>query len=530
MLPGGPSSKHPGFRILFVCFVLSGFASLLYQTIWMRLALARFGVNTSIVCTVLTVFMTGLALGTFFAGRWSERLERRFGFESLQLYAAAELLVGIGGWLVPTLFDEARQFLLALGPSDRGSYTLASATLLTAALLPFCTAMGFTFPTALAYLRRLAPDQAETHSFSYLYLPNVAGALLGVIIPCLVLIELFGFTTTLWGAASLNVVVAAIALLAPRPPAAALAAAARESIPESPPRPVSAIRLAALFLTGFSSMAMEVVWTRLYPPFVGTFVYSFGAILATYLLATTIGIVVYRRAIGSARAPDWRTAWWWLGPASILPLTSASHLLPIPGFLRIVLGLAPFCALLGYVTSAILDEEGGNRPERAANAYALNLLGCVLGPLLAGFVVIPELGTHTATLLFAAPLFLFALGAPIERARRAVPAIAWAGCSLLLWFWSPPFEGRFQKALVRHDHTATVAARGSGMNKRLFVNGVSMTHLSPITKMMVHFPMAHLDAVNIENANGIVVCLGMGTSFRSLLTWPTKATVVELVP
>jgi spermidine synthase len=55
--------------LLLICFFASGFTALLYQTVWLRLALARFGVNTSVVSTVLAVFMLGLALGSVLAAR-----------------------------------------------------------------------------------------------------------------------------------------------------------------------------------------------------------------------------------------------------------------------------------------------------------------------------------------------------------------------------------------------------------------------------------------------------------------------------
>lgn len=55
-----------------------------------------------------------------------------------------------------------------------------------------------------------------------------------------------------------------------------------------------------------------------------------------------------------------------------------------------------------------------------------------------------------------------------------------------------------------------------------------MTSLTLITKMMVHLPMALHEG---QVKNGVVLCFGMGTSFRSMLTWDeTKASVVELVP
>ena len=54
-----------------------------------------------------------------------------------------------------------------------------------------------------------------------------------------------------------------------------------------------------------------------------------------------------------------------------------------------------------------------------------------------------------------------------------------------------------------------------------------MTKLTPITKMMAHLPLVfHEGPVH----NGLVICMGMGTTFRSMLSWGIDVTVVELVP
>ncbi len=71
------------------------------------------------------------------------------------------------------------------------------------------------------------------------------------------------------------------------------------------------------------------------------------------------------------------------------------------------------------------------------------------------------------------------------------------------------------QAQVRRDSTATVMAAGEGMNKRLIVNGISMTFLTPITKLMSAMPLAFLDH---PPQNALVICFGMGTTHRSMLS------------
>jgi spermidine synthase len=70
-------------------------------------------------------------------------------------------------------------------------------------------------------------------------------------------------------------------------------------------------------------------------------------------------------------------------------------------------------------------------------------------------------------------------------------------------------------------------ATGQGRNKHLFTNGIGMTKLTTITKMMAHMPLSLLPH---PASKGLVICFGMGTTFRSMLSWGISVTAVELVP
>jgi spermidine synthase len=80
---------------------------------------------------------------------------------------------------------------------------------------------------------------------------------------------------------------------------------------------------------------------------------------------------------------------------------------------------------------------------------------------------------------------------------------------------------------VLRDYTATVVAAGRGNERQLLVNGVGMTSLTPITKMMAHLPLAFLPHAPQD---AIVICFGMGTTHRSMLSWGIHSTAVELAP
>ncbi len=533
-----------GRRWLFGFFLVSGFCSLVLQVVWLRLAMAAFGVTSALVSIVLSTFMGGLALGSWGAGRASPRLAAAPAVTSLRLYGLAEVLIALSAWVVPVLLTRGRSLLLGVG-GDAGwgsaAYHAGAGLCVAVAMLPFCFCMGATFPLALSFLRRTGARDSS-RSFSYLYVANVVGATAGTLIPAFVLIERLGFRGTLAVAAFLNASLGALAL--------GLSLAAGAERPYASPAPVDdrAERerdpriLVALFLTGLASMGMEVVWVRQLTPYLGNVVYTFATILAGYLTATFIGSALYRlwarKGTGTASSILSAPLWVLVGVLALLPLVAADPRAPFPGgveggFARALFATFPFCAALGLVTPFLMDRWSGGDPRAVGSAYALNVAGCILGPLLAGFLLLVYVGERGALLALALPLFVLgALSGSREPARpRRSEGVFWtvggAAVAAALFFGTRSFEGRFPDAIVRRDATATVAAFGTGMQKQILVNGVGMTNLTPVTKMMAHLPLAFLDK---QPASVLVICLGMGTSYRSALSWDVKTTAVELVP
>jgi len=65
---------------LLVCFFLSGAAGLIYQVVWSKALGLVFGHTAYAVATVLAVFLGGLAAGSAWLSRFSERWPRPIAF------------------------------------------------------------------------------------------------------------------------------------------------------------------------------------------------------------------------------------------------------------------------------------------------------------------------------------------------------------------------------------------------------------------------------------------------------------------
>ena len=559
--------------ILFLLFFCSGFCSLLYQVVWVRMAFAHFGVITPVLSVVLSVFMLGLGLGSLLGGTWIEWWSRRLKISSAYFYGVAELTIGIGAFVVPQLFQAGEDYLLKAGEASSTGYLSISSIFIVVAILPWCILMGATFPLMMSFIRQT--DPANQSSFSFLYLANVMGATAGAATTALVLVELFGFRETYIIAATINCLIATISFIlaqvhrfeaghpaAPRSPT---------QTPVQPGTQASGRWLEViLFTTGFTSLAMEVAWTRAFTFVLKTTIYAFAMILTTYLLSTWIGSYLYRRSLRDG---------WLISTESVLGASCVFALLPVvlndPRLAENVavtlLSIVPFCLALGYLTPGLIDAYSGGDPANAGRCYGVNIAGGILGPLVAAYILLPTIGMRAALLVLSVPMFLLFLWAARQMLLSSWhgPGIALTGARLrhdsaansspppcgegvaaaqpqfnpapmgiflpfaalfaLSVFVSRGYEdGSFYEGPheIRRDHVATVIAHGEGMDKQLLVNGVGMTTLTPITKVMAHLPLA----VNNNAKSGLIICFGMGTTFRAMHSWGIDTTVIELSP
>jgi len=291
-------------------------------------------------------------------------------------------------------------------------------------------------------------------------------------------------------------------------------------------------------------MAMEVIWVRNFTPVLLTTIYAFASVLSVYLLATWIGSLLYRRHLRTNKVAS---------PGYLLGLLGIFALLPLvmndPRFIIsehvVLISIFPFCTALGYLTPQLIDDDSSGIPHKAGQAYAVNILGCVIGPLFTSYVLLPKAGEKFSTIALGI-IFLFLYVAYYKKnilGKTRLMILSFLAGVMLLFSAGVTlsyedihllhagnvrdFYILGKDRIVHRDHTATVISAGEGLNKILLVNGIAITSLSPITKIMAHLPLMLLDH---QPASALVICLGMGTTYRSALSWNIRTTAVELVP
>lgn len=129
---------------LYVLFIISGIAGLIYEVMWMRNFSLVFGSTTRAASAVLAAFFFGMAIGNMLGGRWAKD---RAG--ALLRYGLAEFAIALGALIViawvnfyQAHYPELYQSRLAAG----GGLTVIQLLLAFLAMAPPCVAMGATLP------------------------------------------------------------------------------------------------------------------------------------------------------------------------------------------------------------------------------------------------------------------------------------------------------------------------------------------------------------------------------------------------
>ena len=179
--------------------------------------------------------------------------------------------------------------------------------------------------------------------------------------------------------------------------------------------------------------------------------------MAVYLLATWMGSTAYRRHAAEDKAYPLSTQMAALAVFALFPFWSMTLACDLKQT-GVVLGIFPFSFLLGYLTPGLIDHYSHGDPDRGGRAYAVNIVGCILGPLAASYLFLPYIGVKHSMILMALPYAAFSLSTRehVSKAReiRALPSTI--GLLVGAAFMNHSYEERYDDGIVRRDSTATV--------------------------------------------------------------------------
>ncbi len=431
-----PAAGRQGFAfppaLVYFVFLASGAAGLVAEVSWSRQVGLAVGNTAPAVAMVLAAYFTGLAVGQALGSR----LVPQFG--PLFAYGLCELLAAAWGGVIPALLSwvAAPHASDPAGHLGWGAGTAVQNVWCFLILLPATVPLGATFPLMAAHLSVRGPDAGRRVALAYA--ANTLGGLVGVVCATAVLLVAVGVTGCSFLAAGLcgacgftacGMAVGESRRATPRPPPAPEAGGTGRD------RGTAGWWAAVAAASGFGTLGLEVLYTRMFALVFHNSTYTFGAVVAVFLAGLGLGAGVV--AAAGRRVP----------PATLAVLASGLGAVAVPtsvvlfvrltgldyytagdtfaGYLAGVFGLVavvvlPPVTLLGVALPAAFAAAapGGRAAGRLA---ATNTLAAAAGAAAAGALAVPWLGLWGAFGLLATILALPAAAA-LARQGRGTPA------------------------------------------------------------------------------------------------------------
>lgn len=496
-------------RLAALLFVLSGLSALIYQVAWQRILALHSGVGLYSVSVIVAAFLAGLGLGSHLGGVASARVGPR---RALAVFAVLEFAIGVLGALSPYVYYDWLYPLASPLPSP----SWAGGALHFAALIPPTLLMGASLPF-LVRATVTSVERAGT-TVGVLYGCNLLGAALGAAGGTWLLMPTFGIRGAIWAAAVANLVVGAgaWALLRVTGDDAAVGESTTPSAGAEPlgGRPL-ALWLVLYGLSGFVALSLEILWFRVVDVAVKSTAFTFGTVLAIYLLGNAAGCLFAAPRIGRLRRPlrtflliqcavlaysagvvigfaelphggglAWYERYWSRYGFFVLGHEwDPGAMLRLYGVLPLVL-FGPPTFLMGIafpVLQRAVHDDPRSSGRKVGYLQAANILGCVLGALLVGLLGLEVLGTtRSLQALVALGLVFVAIGEWHYGRSFAAPGVV-----LVLLVWLLPGQETLWRrlhgvsdrvvAFFKEDATGVVAVTPeqgtAGRRWRISVNG-----------------------------------------------------------
>jgi len=522
----------------------------MYEVLWMRMLGLVFGATTLAVSTVLAAFMGGLALGSAIAASWTLRRLR-----PLRVYAGLEVAVALFGCTLvfglPLLGEWMRPVFQALWNHQELLNVFRFSMSFLILLIP-TTAMGLTLPVLVEdpVLKRKEFGRTIGLLYGFNTLGAVAGALLGENY----LVRVCGLLGTGLTAGGVSCAAAGIAwLFSTSEPATAeknpQQFRLRLSLGNRPPWRLLFVSMGA----GAILLGLEVIWFRFLRLYVASTSTAFSVMLAVVLVGIGLGgiasSIVQRRTAAAKTLLPFLLVLGAIGtllsylffPVPVLQgNTNAFHLESWQQIAQLSLGLMfPAAFLSGILFPAILtcvQREVASRMNSAGLTILFNTTGAAVGPLLAGFVLLPRLGFQSSIILCAvcyAGLAILASekGAWSLRRPLGIALLALAAAFVLIVAVFPyrraemhfanarrPFEADGSRLLKKIEGTADTLQLlrrdvfGEPYYYRLVTNAYSMSGTLPRSqrymRLFAYLPLA----LRPESENALLVGYGVGVT------------------
>lgn len=430
--------------LLFI-FFLTGVSALIYQVAWVRQATLVFGVSVYAYAVVLSAFMGGLALGSYWLGRKADVVK-----QPLRLFAVMQLGIAAFGFVSPFLLTGLMPLYGNLArtlPLGSGMLTAIRAVASIVVLVPPTLLMGAALPVMARVLAKRSDYVGSDVGRLYAY--DTLGAAFGCGLTGIWLLRTIGTRETIFVAAALNVAVALLAWW--RSGHASTRQVSASSEQNRQPHASDQLAFTARFvlwsyaISGLVAIGHEIVWARILAIYTLDAVFSFSIMLTTFLFGLTVGGMIGVRRLNrqrslkkSVRLGQYVDLQMWLGLTAMGTLYVFSRLSRVNledlfgdstlrnilfyefllGFLTILVPTIFLGMLFPLVISLVTQDQPYNIGTLVGRISGLNTAGGVIGSLVVSFAIIPVIGLQgTGAMLASISLIIGLVASWVARAQ-----------------------------------------------------------------------------------------------------------------
>ncbi|MDH5219244.1 MAG: hypothetical protein OEX19_16185, partial [Gammaproteobacteria bacterium] len=265
--------------ILLLYFV-SGAVGLSYEILWAKALALLFGVSIFGVAISVSAFLAGLGVGAISAYKLSPFLNR-----PILLLGLIECGVAAFSFVLPSILAWLDGSLLASGNGLYNWYAIQSIVTFFMLFFP-ASLLGFGFALLLKYF------SSREFSVGVIYGVNTLGGVFGVLMP-LLLLPLFGWVVSLKLVAIFGFLVGLTFILLGARSAKVFRVVNKENLVST--FQSHRVHVLAYAVVGFSSLVLQMAWTRFYGMIFLRTEYVLAVIIAVFLLGIAMGSVLSRR-------------------------------------------------------------------------------------------------------------------------------------------------------------------------------------------------------------------------------------------
>jgi spermidine synthase len=540
--------------ILCVIFFLSGASALIFELLWFQLAGLTFGNSVWASALVLSSFMGGLALGSTLIAFQGDKIK-----SPIRFYAFLELIIAISGFSLVLIFPKLTPFLVPMYRPLLGHFFILDAL---KAMIAFglmvapAAAMGATLPVLVKALYSRNPGFGRV--LGILYGWNTLGAVGGVIIGEFYLIKLYGIKGAGLWAAGLNLFAAATASWLYKKKT--IKNTAKNKNKGEKPFALSKFSnktfrlLTASFISGFTLLALEVIWFRFMLLFFSATSRNFSIMLAAVLLGISLGGLIASRwfRVQENAHRFLLPVLAFNGILIVLLYTNFKSIYSIfKGYgidVRLISTslflIFPISFVSGIVFTMLgkaLHKEIKSETKASGLLTLANTTGGMVGSLIAGFVLIPGLGIEKSFFVLAISYGVIALLVYERKSFTLLKKKRYAHhgaigiylvCMMLFPFGFMDFHylkipyDRYKskgekRILIREGVTETIQyLQKDLLNKpyyyRLVTNNHSMSATTFNAKRYMKLFVYWAAAVHPKIKDALLICYGCGMTAKAL--------------